>query len=430
MANELNQSKGTGIVLTGQQGKGLIFYLVVLYLFFDLVRPSFVWHFPKMIAVILFIAWIMKSGKVICTQIVCFVVFVAILAIDIVIADNTYDAVWTTYGMLMLLIGICIPLINFTDTLLKLRHVVNALLGIYLYIAMYAIFNGGYGPAMAAGGQDENYVAASMNFAVPIAWFSFLAEDTKWKKICFLSLVFLYILANIAGQSRGGLVGLVCALGFSLMKSPKKGLAISFVVAIGGFLAIVAGPSYWERMSTIKDTSEGTADLRLQFWHIAFREFLSYPLTGVGGGNFKWRMAEFQSPEELEQYGRILVAEVHSTYFQLLADMGLAGCIVLGLILFLTYRDYRHVESMSDRALGRTLEPGGCASKEEFKWIQNYGKGLMAGLVGYLASAAFLSTLYYSYIWLAVSLIATLHIIATRRIGEDGRSIVLAGVER
>src|SRR5712691_10192279 len=144
MANELHRPNTAGTVLAEQQGNGLVLHLIVLYLFLDLVRPAFVWHFPKIIAVILAIAWIMKAEKASSTQIVCFVLFVAILAIDIVIAENTYEAVWTTYGMLMLLIGICIPLINFTDTLPKLRHVVNALIGIFLYIAAYAILNEGF----------------------------------------------------------------------------------------------------------------------------------------------------------------------------------------------------------------------------------------------------------------------------------------------
>src|ERR1044071_2802463 len=177
MPNELHPNTA-GTVLTEQQGKGLVLHLIVLYLFFDLVRPAFVWHFPKIIAVILVIAWIMKAEKVVRSQIVCFVLFVAILAIDILIAENTYAAVWTTYGMLMLLIGICIPLINFTTTLPKLRYVVNALLGFFLYIAVYAILNAGDGRARAAGGQDENYVAAAMNLAIPLAGFSFIAEKT------------------------------------------------------------------------------------------------------------------------------------------------------------------------------------------------------------------------------------------------------------
>ena len=410
-----------GTPTTGHERIGLVVYLVMLFLFFDVVRPAFVWHFQKIIAVILVIAWITKADKVNSTQITGFFLFVAILAIDILIAENTYAAVWTTYYMLTLFVGFCVPLINFTNTLARLRQVLNSLLACFLYIAAYAIFNEGFGPARADGGQDENYVAAAMNLAIPIAWFSFLAEKHKWKKLCFASLVCVYTLAIVVGLSRGGFVGLVCAMGYSLMKSSRKGLAISVAVAIGAGVALVAGPAYWDEMSTITDTSEGTADLRLEFWAIATREFLAYPLTGVGGDNFKWRMAEFQSPEQMEKFGRILIADVHSTYFQLLAEMGLAGCIVFGMILLRTYRDYLQVERLSAKAVAYSG-----VTKADLEWIQNYGRGIMAGLIGYLASVAFLSALYYSHIWIAVSLMVCLRLIAARLIGVDGRPTVLA----
>jgi len=75
-------------------------------------------------------------------------------------------------------------------------------------------------------------------------------------------------------------------------------------------------------------------------------------------------------------------------------------------------------------------DTGDDVSKEDIKWIQNYGRRLMAGSVGYLASVAFFSALYNSHIWIAVSLMVALHMIAARRIGEDGRSIVLAEAKR
>jgi hypothetical protein len=50
----------------------------------------------------------------------------------------------------------------------------------------------------------------------------------------------------------------------------------------------------------------------------------------------------------------------------------------------------------------------------------------MAGSIGYLASAAFLSALYYSHFWIAVSLMVSLRVIAGRLIGVGGRPPVLA----
>lgn len=400
-------------VLSGS-GKGLVFYLLTLYLFLDLVRPSFVWHFPKIISLVLLIAWITKSGKVSCIQVWGFAAFVSILGIDILVAENTYDAVWTTYGMCVLLLGICIPLITFTDTLEKLRYLVNVLLAIFFYIGLYAITHAGFGPAGSGGGQDENYVAAGMNLVIPLALFSFFAEKIKWRKAVFLFLIGVYLLAIVVGLSRGGFVGLVCGLGFSLMKSPNKGVAIVIVVLVFGFLGIIAGASYWAEMGTITDTSESTADMRLELWKIAVQEFLAYPLTGVGGDNYLWRMNEFQSPEQTDKFGRIVVAHVHSTYFQLLSEMGLAGCIVFAVIMLRTYRDYRGIDYLSERASAH-IDGQNSGFLDETKWIQNYSRGLMGGLIGYMASVAFLSALYYSHIWILVSMICALHMITIQR---------------
>ena len=185
----------------------------------------------------------------------------------------------------------------------------------------------------------------------------------------------------------------------------------------------VAGASYWEEMGTIQNTEEGTADLRFEFWKIATRQFLDYPLTGVGGANFPWRMLDYQSAEQTEKWGKIRMLEVHSTFFQLLAEMGLAGCAVFGFILIRTYKDYRRVDRMAQMALHRS----GQARTEELKWAQAYGRGVMGGLVGYLVSVMFLSALYYPHIWVAVSLMAAICMVATRIITKTGDSIVSGG---
>lgn len=418
----MSQSKPASFIarkaIDATSGQGAVFYLVMSYVFLDLVRPSFVWHFPKIIGVLLVLAWMSKEKKVFGTQIICFLLFTGVLFVDVFIAENTYDAVWFSYGVFTLLIGVCIPLINFTDTLPKLKSMVNALLIIFLYIGVYAIFNAGFGPAGTAGGQDENYVSAAMDLAIPLAGFSFFAERSKWKKMWFAGLVCVYILAIVVGLSRGGFVGLLCALGYSFMKAPRKGLAISAAIVIAAVLLLAGGSSYWQEMQTITDTSEGTADLRLELWEVATREFLGYPLTGVGGGNFHWRIAEFQSPEQIAKFDRYLAAEVHSTYFQLLAETGLAGCIVFGVMMLRTYRDYRFIESLY------TKDDQDDPSKDDYRWMQNYARGIIGGLIGYLGAVAFVSALYYSHLWFAVSLMVSLYLIAMQRVTRDRTSVL------
>jgi len=254
----------------------------------------------------------------------------------------------------------------------------------------------------------------TMNLAIPLAGFSFFLEKSVWRKLWFAGLVCLYVLAIVVGLSRGGFVGLLIALGYCLLKTPKKGLAIVTIIMVGGVLMLAAGASYWKEMGTITDTTESTVDQRLEYWTIAVRQFMAYPLTGVGPGNYPWRMHEFQTPEQWEKFGRIIFAEVHSTYFQLLAELGLAGCIVFGLFLLRIYRDYLFVGSLVKRYRSDHAAHAGPSHNEALIWIEAYRKGLMGGIIGFMVSVAFLSSLYYAHLWVAASMMSALTVIASQ----------------
>jgi O-antigen ligase len=169
-------------------------------------------------------------------------------------------------------------------------------------------------------------------------------------------------------------------------------------------------------MSTITDPNEGTADLRLEFWKIAFQEFLAYPLTGVGGDNYRWQMENFQSLEQTQKFDRVLSSHVHSTYFQLLSELGLAGCITFGFIMFRTYQDYRYIDRLTSQSLSDANKVEDNVLQEDVVWIRNYGRGLIGALLGYMVSVAFLSALYYSHLWIIVSLVIALRAIANKAI--------------
>jgi hypothetical protein len=127
-------------------------------------------------------------------------------------------------------------------------------------------------------------------------------------------------------------------------------------------------------------------------------------------------MENFQSLEQTEKFDRILSSHVHSTYFQLLAELGLAGCITFGFIMFRTYQDYRHIDRLAGQSLHDAVSRKDIATQEDAVWIRNYGRGLIGALLGYMASVAFLSALYYSHLWIIVSLIIALRVIAIRQL--------------
>jgi len=312
-------------------------------------------------------------------------------------------------------------LIHFIDSLRKIRIFVNLLIVVFLYVGVWAIFHEGFGPAGSAGAQDENYTSAMMCIGLPLAYFSIPLTDRPAVKMFYGAALGVYATAVVVSFSRGGFVGFVGVVLFCILNSPRKKQAL-IALAIGALLVLmVAGPSYWEEMGTITDTKEATADLRLEFWTIAWRMFVHNPLMGVGPGNFRWNVGDYQSVEQLEKFGHLLTNSVvvHSTYFEILSELGLVGGVLFVTILFRTFKDLRRIRS--DERLradaGNADQPEPISGNERLsptdsRQLQYYSLAIMGSLVGYLLPAAFISFTYFSHFWLLAALAVALNEVA------------------
>ena len=63
------------------------------------------------------------------------------------------------------------------------------------------------------------------------------------------------------------------------------GFLVIGIIALAAL--IFAGSEYWAEMATITDTSEPTADIRLEIWKVGLRMWEANPVFGVGPGNFR-----------------------------------------------------------------------------------------------------------------------------------------------
>lgn len=393
--------------------------LLLAYMWLDLLRPSFTWHFPKIIAPTLFVLWLVEPDKRWPRQIVCMLIFLGVMFIDTPIAANTYEAVWTSYGMANLILMFCLPLATFINSLDRLRVFVNSLIAIYVVIGTYACFNQGYGPAGAAGGQDENYVSACMAMIIPLTVYSSFAATSRMHKLLYLAPVPVLLLAVLLAEnpSRGAFLGILSVLGYFVLRAKKRVAALVGVGVFVLFIGLQAGTTYWAEMETISDTSSGTADVRLDLWSMATRMFIDHPISGVGPSNFRWRTGEYQSQELFDKYGRSLGGSVytHSLYFELIAELGLAGAILFALILARNFGDLWGGIKRLDHVMGAgTVFMEGqdtnfmmMSATEQLKLLRCYADGLTACLLAFLVSSVFLSTLYYSWFWIFSALIAS-----------------------
>src|SRR5207302_4902709 len=99
-----------------------------------------------------------------------FLAFVVVMAVGVPLAANGYAAFWATYGMAVLLLSICAPLPSLVTSVRRIKLWSYAFLAVALYVGGWASLHGGYGPSAAGGGQDENYIAAMMGMAIPLAY--------------------------------------------------------------------------------------------------------------------------------------------------------------------------------------------------------------------------------------------------------------------
>ncbi len=269
--------------------------------------------------------------------------------------------------------------------------------------------------------SDNNDFGLAMNMFLGMAYFSFLA--TPRKNMGMVAVIGLLIFGILATFSRGGFVGLCVMLPVILIMSRKKALGVLLVVAMVIFVSSIASPQYWDRMRTITNfDAEGVTSGRRYLWARAWDMFLDNPIIGVGPGNYPFRVAQYEPPEKLK--GTSKAGKVcHSLYFTLLSELGIVGSLLFGMMLFNNFKTLRGITKQCKGNKRNKILYGGMGKKEndalslqppdpeilEIKKLMYYDAlGIIAGFAGFLASAAFLSVLYYPHFWILTTMVASM----------------------
>ena len=185
------------------------------------------------------------------------------------------------------------------------------------------------------GGPDfmeGNFLGAHFAMLLPFIGVMFLKGTWKSKLICFLAAVFI-INGIILTRSRGVFLG--CTMGFltvlafviKYMKGKRFKIITWAMIGVIGVLTLT-DPGFWQRMTTLKKENPEQLDIsakgRVWAWKAALKMVKNYPL-GIGEGNFKQYVGMFDE--------RIPGKDTHNTYLRCLAELGIPGAIVLGIII-------------------------------------------------------------------------------------------------
>ncbi|MFA0085842.1 O-antigen ligase family protein [Vibrio sp. E150_011] len=222
---------------------------------------------------------------------------------------------------------------------------------------------------------DPNDLALVLMF--PLA-FSVAIATTNGINKGFRTLSFitslLLMMAVIATQSRGGLLGSLAVLGvYAWRLIPSKTLLVFVASTAMVVLYAVAGISSRASGGAAEAGIDASAMGRLYAWEAAFKMALDNPIFGVGLNNFYYNYY-FYSP-----HWDGLNHAVHSTWFGVLAETGFLG---LGLFIIFIVSLVRCATSTLRKLDSTTSAP---------PYLKAMAIAVYSGLIGTIISGTFLT---------------------------------------
>ncbi|OGC91164.1 MAG: hypothetical protein A2W25_10265 [candidate division Zixibacteria bacterium RBG_16_53_22] len=331
-----------------------------------------------------------------------FLSYIGVIAITVVTAWNNRFA-YNVFQSMMIYFVVMVIATNVVNSTNRFKSLIWLLVAIHFYFAVKGILNYSgrsysYGGMYSSGSvgsnflNDENDFAMALNTFVPFAFFMMLNFENIFKKIIGAGVLITCVFGVVSSMSRGGWIGLVAAIGFSIFKSKYrvKGLAIAIFLAIA--LIAFAPSQYWSEVQSISADS-GTGKARIEYWKAAVRMFMDNPLVGVGAANGGVRMPAYivTDRDPNTQWGRTF----HGTLPQVLAELGGLGILLYLTMIILALRYLNRIGKMSQET-------------QDGKILVYMANSLTAAIISYLVTATFISTAYYPQLWALLTLSITL----------------------
>jgi len=289
------------------------------------------------------------------------------------------------------------------DTRHKLRGmfwVIAISLGFFgVKSGLWGLLRGGGQILRGPGGmlEDNNDFALAIVMNIPLLWYLGISEGKKWVLQASRVAVFLSVITVLLTHSRGAFLAMSFTALWIAWRSGKLFRAMMFLLFLAALFPFVAPQDVLDRLGSIGDTEESSANARLTAWATALEMIKDNPIWGVGMRNFQPRYPEY-SVVPLTSDSHTYVA--HNSYFQIWAESGSLAFIV-----------YMSLLASVFWTLGRVYRQS--RLRPDLAWATNYSRMMEATTVGFSVGAFFLNRGHFDlfYHWLA--LVAALNLVAT-----------------
>ena len=205
---------------------------------------------------------------------------------------------------------------------------------------------------------ESNGIAAAIAPALMFCLYYFWTSEKLVKKGIFvLAGAFIangLVLINSRGAFLAVVVGAAYFMFHMFFSSFQRRFQKATVIAIclGGLAgaAVIVDASFIERIKTMQNTevdkSKETGATRIEFWKAAFNMSLDHP-AGAGYRTFNI-LADFYIPKDINTGGHRARA-VHSTWFEVLTEMGYHGLLFFILMLWACYKGNKKARAVLRR---------------------------------------------------------------------------------
>ena len=240
-------------------------------------------------------------------------------------------------------------------------------------------WSGNFRPGWIVG--DSNYFTVAALVTLPLAFELMMISEKRWQKVYSLGCLCLTMLAIMLGASRGGFLGIVVGLGYLVFRSQRRrrNLAVISIVIVPFLIFAPNSPVRRLIHPVVGDTA--SVQKHLIGWKAGLNMIAHNPLTGVGLGSYKLKVAQYDTTGEVRREPHV----AHNAYLEIAAEMGIPA-----FILYLVFM------ASAFFSLGRTRKR---ALRNDALELAAVVTGMQAALLGVWVAIFFVSAEYTRLFW-------------------------------
>jgi len=249
--------------------------------------------------------------------------------------------------------------------------------------------------------EGNNEIAFALIMCLPLMRYLQLNATKRYVTIGLSTVMLLSVVSIVGSYSRGAfLAGAVMLCVLWLRSRRRLGLFVVLILLIPAMFTFM--PEKWHaRMDGIQNYEQDASAMgRINAWRCAWNLANDHPIFGGGARAFTpavfYRYAP--NPENIH--------DVHSIYFEMLAEQGFVGLFIFLAIGIITFWHAQRIRKMT-------------RDNASLRWAFDLASMCQVTIVGYAVGGAFLGLAYWDLPYTVVAIVMLTSVIVEGELSRD-----------